>query len=91
MLRLPGPVLLSTFFRLSYLLRELYKEEISKDKDVKIQPNIFYLESCNYFGIERIGGSFSHLKSKYHKIIKPKFDPPIDSQTHEQNDSDSCK
>lgn len=90
MLKLPGPVLLSTFFRLVCVLRELCKEEVTED-NVKIQPNIFYLENYNYFGTERIGGSFSHLKSKYHKIIETKLDPLIDNQIHEQNDSDSCK
>ncbi|XP_050053150.1 E3 ubiquitin-protein ligase RNF123-like isoform X2 [Aphis gossypii] len=55
MLKLPGPVLLSTFFRLSFLLRELLSEELVDVNDLKIHPNIFYLENYNFFGIERIG------------------------------------
>lgn len=96
MLKLPGPVLLSTFFRLSCLLRDLWKEEFTEENDAKIQPNIFYSENFNYFGMERIGGTFSYLKTVYHKIIKSKLALPTDSlptenQTIDQSDNESCK
>lgn len=87
MLKLPGPVLLSTFFRLSFLLRELLSEELVDINNLKVHPNIFYLENYNFFGIERIGGTFSYLKNMYKEIIKLKLGPPFDSQNDDAIDS----
>ncbi|XP_060863040.1 E3 ubiquitin-protein ligase RNF123-like [Metopolophium dirhodum] len=83
-LKLPGPVLLSTFFRMSFLLRELWTEELTAGENLRIHPNIFYLENYNFFGIERIGGTFSYLKNTYNENIKSKLGPPFDSR----NDDD---
>ncbi|VVC25271.1 Concanavalin A-like lectin/glucanase domain,SPRY domain,Zinc finger, RING-type,B30.2/SPRY domain [Cinara cedri] len=81
MFKLPSPVLLSTFFRMSFLIRELWNEELKDEKEVKVHSNIFYLENYNYFGIDRIGGTFSYLRSKYQKIIKPKLNTPSDNRS----------
>ncbi|XP_025196504.1 E3 ubiquitin-protein ligase RNF123-like [Melanaphis sacchari] len=87
-LKLPGPVLLSTFFRLSFLLRELLSEELVDFNNLRIHPNIFYLENYNFFGIERIGGTFSYLKNRYNELIKQKLGPPFDSRNDDNNDTD---
>jgi len=79
--------LLSTFFRLSFLLRELLREELVNVNDLRIHPNIFYLKNYNFFGIERIGGTFSYLKNKYNEIIKSKLGPPFDSRNDDDNNS----
>lgn len=91
MLKLPSPVLLSTFFRLSFLIRELYEKELKNVKEIKIQPNIFYLDDYNYFGIERIGGLFPYLKLKYQELIKSKIGPNFPNLLDDQNDNESCK
>lgn len=92
MLRLPGPVLLSTFFRLSFVVRELWNEELGDETDIKTQPDIFYLEKYNFFGIDRIGGTFSFLKTKYEEFLKSKLGFPL-YNSNDQNDSTSnnCK
>lgn len=79
--------MLSTFFRLSSALRELWNEELIDTKDVRVHPNIFYLENYNFFGIERIGGTFSYLKNKYSQIVKLKLGPPFDSQNDDDDDA----
>eukprot|EP00102_Acyrthosiphon_pisum_P014112 XP_008183980.1 PREDICTED: E3 ubiquitin-protein ligase RNF123-like isoform X1 [Acyrthosiphon pisum] len=86
-LKLPGPVLLSTFFRMSFLLRELWTEELIAGEHLRIHPNIFYLENYNFFGIERIGGTFSYLKNTYNQNIKSKLGPPFDNR----NDDDDIE
>lgn len=91
MLKLPNPVLLSTFFRLSFLVREFYKEELIEEKEIKIHTNVFYLDDYNCSGIERIGGLFSYLRSKYQEIIKSKLGSGYDNDTDGQNDNTSCK
>jgi hypothetical protein len=91
MLRLPGPVILSTLFRLSHLIRELWNEELTKDDQTTINPNIFYLESYNFFGIERVGGLFSYLKPKYQEVIKSKLGNPLNNQSLHQSESEYCK
>ncbi|XP_026823070.1 E3 ubiquitin-protein ligase RNF123-like [Rhopalosiphum maidis] len=89
-LKQPGPVLLSTFFRLSFLLRELLREELVNVNDLRIHPNIFYLKNYNFFGIERIGGTFSYLKNKYNEIIKSKLGPPFDSRNDDDNNTEDA-
>jgi len=91
MLKLPNPVLLSTFFRLSFLVREFYKEELEEQKEVKIHANVFYLDDYNCSGIERVGGLFSYLKSKYREIIKSKLTSGYHDESDDQNDNTSCK
>lgn len=91
MLKLPGPVLLSTLFRLSHLLREFWNEELTKDDQTKISPNIFYLENYNFFGIERVGGLFSYLKPKYQEAIKSKLGTPPENISLNQSESEYCK
>jgi len=70
MLKLPSPVLLSTFFRLSFLAHDLCKEELLDEKDLKVNSNIFYLKNYNHFGVERVGGAYPFLKRKYKETIK---------------------
>lgn len=91
MLRLPSPVLLSLFFRLSFLLRELWNEEQKEEKDVKIHPNIFYIENYNYFGVERIGGLYTHLKTEYRKTINSKLGRPVENSSADKNENSPCK
>jgi len=81
--------LLSTFFRLLFLIRELWNEELVDLKDLRIHPNIFYLENYNFFGIERIGGTFSYLKNRYSDVIKSKLGPPFDSQNNDDTESNT--
>lgn len=89
---MPGPVLLSTIFRMLFLIRKLWTEELAEEKDVKIHSDIFYLDSYNYFGTERVGGSFSYLKHKYQGAIKSKLRLPAENHTvNENNDNNSCK
>lgn len=90
-LRLPSPVLLSSFFRLSFLLRELWNEELKEENDVLIHPNIFYLENYNYFGVERVGGLFTHLKMEYRKIINSKIGRPVENPSTDKNANSSSK
>ncbi|XP_050423164.1 E3 ubiquitin-protein ligase RNF123-like [Adelges cooleyi] len=90
MFRLPGPVLLSTFFRLAFVLQRLWKQELMEYKLVQIYPNIFYVDSFNYYGIERIGGTFSYLKNKYKNEIDLKLrgtSGTTDGPVSESNDS----
>lgn len=94
MLRLPGPVLLSTFFRMAFVLQRLWKQELMEYKLVQIYPNIFYVESFNYYGIERIGGTFSYLKTKHKNEIDLKLQGTSGTTVapvSESNDSITCK
>lgn len=91
MLKLPGPVLLSTLFRLSHLLREFWSEELTKEDQTRMNQNIFYSEEYNFFGMERVGGLFSYLKDKYKEVVKSKLGYPLDNKSHNQNESDTCK
>lgn len=84
--------MLSTFFRLSFLVREFYKEELKEEKEVKIHSNIFYLNDYNCLGIERIGGLFQYLRSKYQEVIKSKLESSFyNNQPDDENDNISCK
>jgi len=72
---------------MSFLLRELWTEELIAGDNLRIHPNIFYLENYNFFGIERIGGTFSYLKNTYKENIKSKLGPPFDSQNDDDVES----
>jgi len=72
---------------MSFLLRELWTEELTAEENLRIHPNIFYLENYNFFGIERIGGTFSYLKNTYHENIKSKLGPPFDSRNDDDVES----
>lgn len=72
---------------MSFVLRELWTEELTGGEDLRIHPNIFYLENYNFFGIERIGGTFSFLKSTFNENIKSKLGPPFDSRNGDDNES----
>lgn len=88
MFKLPSPVLLSTFFRMSFLVRDIWNAELAAEKQPRVQSNIFYLDNYNYFGIDRVGGTFSHLKSKYRDVIKP--EPGLNSpDNHSDENSDN--
>lgn len=92
MFKLPGPVLLSTFFRLSFLMRDLWKEELGEEKTVRVHPNVFYIDNYNYFGLERFGGTFLYLKSRYQEDVKLKLGFSYDYSNHDSNEGegDSC-
>lgn len=83
--------MLSTCLRLSFLVRELYKEELAEEEEVKIQPNIFYLEDYNFLGIERVGGLFHYLKTKYKQSLNLKLPSHLNYQSDEHTDGTSCK
>lgn len=72
---------------MSFLLRELWTEELTAGENLRIHPNIFYLENYNFFGIERIGGTFSYLKNTYNENIKSKLGPPFDSRNDDDIES----
>lgn len=73
MLKQPSPVILSTIFRLTVVVQLIWKKELMEYKLVKIDPNIFYFDHLNFIGIERIGGAFSYLKTKYKTEINAKL------------------
>lgn len=100
-LKLPSPVLLSTLFRMLYVVRDLWNEELKEDNIARVHQNIFYLENFNYFGIDRIGGTFSYLRSKYIDNINSKLgghdfksennsNRHVDTTENQYNDN-SCK
>lgn len=90
-MKLPGSVLLSTLFRMLFLIRELWNEELPEEKYFKIDSNIFYLDNYNYFGTERVGGTFSYLKHKYRELLKFKLKRPENQSLDENNDNFSGK
>ncbi|XP_050527648.1 E3 ubiquitin-protein ligase RNF123-like isoform X2 [Daktulosphaira vitifoliae] len=73
MLKLPGPVILSTIFRLAMVIQLIWRKELMEYKLVKIYPNIFYFDHLNFIGTERIGGTFPYLKTKYKTEINTKL------------------
>jgi len=93
--------LLSALFRLSCVVRELWNGELKEDNVARVQHGIFYSDHFNYFGVDRIGGTFSYLKSKYGDNAKPKDDERVsdcdettdteynDDNDQSQNDDDS--
>lgn len=85
-------MLLSTFFRMSFVIRDIWHEELNEEKDFKVNQDIFYLENYNYFGTERVGGTFSYLRKKYKPNIKSKLGHPSNTTNDDQNNENtSCK
>lgn len=85
-MKLPNPILLSTLFRLSRVVRELWNDELKEDNIARVHQNIFYLENFNYFGIHRLGGTFSELRSRHADDIKSKLGGRI---FNSQNNTDT--
>lgn len=85
-------MLLSTFFRMSFVMRDIWYEETNEDKGFKVHQDIFYLENYNYFGTERVGGTFSYLRRKYKPNMKSKLRLQSNTINNDQNNENtSCK